>query len=325
MLTATIDAYEGRDVMTADVPNVFIQTELTNEEDGKERIIMKIAGVIVDMLVNISPDLYTGHVVYENGKKVMYVSVLRAIYGMLISAILFYRKFWKDLEEIDFIFNPYDSCVANRIINGKQHTIRFHVDNLMSSHKDKKVNDEFLQWLNTKYGDLGKVTATRANIHDYLGMKFEYGNKEVKINMIEYVTNMLKEFPLKFKKDDKAPNLATTDMFKEDNSKKLNTHEKELFHRFTAKALFLCKRARPDIQPIVAALCTRVKSPGKNDWNKLVRLMKYLNGTRTDKLILSTDKGIYNVEWYIDAAFAVHPDFKSHTGGVMRFTGGKGA
>jgi len=38
-------------------------------------------------------------------------------------------------------------CVANRFINGKQHTISWHVDDVMSSHEDSKVNDDFLDWL----------------------------------------------------------------------------------------------------------------------------------------------------------------------------------
>ena len=253
------------------------------------------------------------------------MDVLKAIYGMLIAALLFYKKFKKDLEEIGFEFNPYDPCVANRIINGKQNTIRFHVDDLKSSHVDPKVNDELLSWLNEKYGQHGDVTATRGKVHDYLGMTFEYGDGEVKVNMIDYVRNMLKEFPLKFKNKDGTTNPVTTEMFKDDNSKKLNDQEREIFHKMMVKALFACKRARPDIQPIMAVLCTRVKRPGKNDWNKLVRMMKYLNGTVEDKLMLSADKGISTVEWYVDVAFAVHPDFKSHTGGIMKFAGGKGA
>ena len=144
MLTAVIDAHEERDVMTADVPNAFIQTELP-KIDGEDRTIMKITGDLVDILVHMSPDLYGGHVVFEHGRKVIYVEVLRAIYGMLIAALLFYKKFREDLEEHGFQFNPYDPCVENRMIKGSLQMVRFHVDYLMSSHKDKKVNDEFLK------------------------------------------------------------------------------------------------------------------------------------------------------------------------------------
>ena len=47
------------------------------------------------------------------------------------------------LEEKGYEFNPYDQCVANKMIQGKQHTVRFHVDDLMDSHVNPKVNDDF--------------------------------------------------------------------------------------------------------------------------------------------------------------------------------------
>jgi len=65
--------------------------------------------------------------------------------------------------------------------------------------------------------------------------------------------------------------------------------------------------------------------PGRNDWNKLAKMMKFLWTTRKDVLTLSARKGSHSVEWHIDAAFAVHPDFKSHTGATQHFVGGKGA
>ena len=49
--------------------------------------------------------------------------------------------------------------------------------------------------------------------------------------------------------------------------------------------------------------------------------MKYCNGTQNDKLILSADN-LHIIKWYVDSPFAVHPDFKSHTGAVMTYGGG---
>ena len=125
------------------------------------------------MLVQLNPELYGPCMVYEKGRKVLYVQVLRAIYGMLQASLLWYKKFRHDLEEAGFEFNPYDPCVANRIRKESQQTIRFHVDDLMSSHKDPKINDEFLEWLNEMYGSLGEVKAMRGKVHDYLGMIFD--------------------------------------------------------------------------------------------------------------------------------------------------------
>jgi hypothetical protein len=71
----------------------------------------------------------------------------KALYGMLQSALLYYKKFKKDIEQIEFKINPYDPCVANRMINGRQHTITWHVDDIKSSHVAERVNDDFLHWL----------------------------------------------------------------------------------------------------------------------------------------------------------------------------------
>jgi hypothetical protein len=43
--------------------------------------------------------------------------------GMMKSALLFYRKLVADLTSFGYEINPYDPCVANKIINGKQMTI----------------------------------------------------------------------------------------------------------------------------------------------------------------------------------------------------------
>ena len=95
------------------------------------------------MLLAISPNTYKDYVKYVNGKKVIYVKLLMVPYGMIQASMLWYEKFQTDLEGIGFKFNPYDPCIANRSVKGKQHTIRFHVDDIMSSHIDPSVNDEF--------------------------------------------------------------------------------------------------------------------------------------------------------------------------------------
>jgi hypothetical protein len=290
MLTAIVDAKEGRDVMTCDIPNAFIQTKLPNIKDGDERVIMKITGVLVDLLVDISPEVYGPYVVTDKHKRVLYVQVLRGLYGMLVAALLWYTDFKKDLEGKGYEFNPYDPCVANKEMHDLQHTVRFHVDDLMCSHMDPKVNDDFETWLNLMYGSHGKVTTTRGKRHDYLGMTFDFSVKgKVMIDMIDYMEAMVDDFSAKFKPNETAPSPAPENLFAEGEGNPLEKERSEEYHTFVAKGLFACKRARPDIHPTIAVLCTRVKQPNEDDWMKLNRLLKYINGTRKDKLILSAD------------------------------------
>jgi hypothetical protein len=154
-------------------------------------------------------------------------------------------------------------------------------------------------------------------------MELDYRKQgELKINMTKYVKNMLNNFPMKLGKKDVAKTPARDNLFNLGTGAKLDTKRAEIFHTFVAKGLFLCKRARPNIQQAILVLCTRVRDPNQADWEKLMRVMKYLNGTKEANLTLSADN-LRVVKWYVDASFGVHPDFKSHTGAMMML--GKGA
>ena len=86
--------------------------------------IIKIRGVLVDMLVDIAPEVYKPYVkIGRNGIKQLIVQCQNAIYGTMIASLLYYRKFCKSLTDRDFEFNPYDACVANKMVNGKKMTI----------------------------------------------------------------------------------------------------------------------------------------------------------------------------------------------------------
>ena len=66
----------------------------------------------------------------------LYVRLSKAVYGLLQSALLFYRKLCSELEDHGFTVNPYDQCVANKMINVEQMTVTWHVDNLKITHMD---------------------------------------------------------------------------------------------------------------------------------------------------------------------------------------------
>ena len=65
----------------------------------------------------------------------------------------------------------------NRTINKKQNTLRFHVDNIISSHVNPKVNDKFGEYSNEKYGKLKSVEVHQGKVHKFLGMNFDFSTK----------------------------------------------------------------------------------------------------------------------------------------------------
>jgi hypothetical protein len=142
MLTCVIDAQENRDVAVVDIPKAFAQT-VVSEEDAEHRLIVQIQGPLMDVLVGIAPDVYS-HYVSTNkaGQKVLIVECLNAVYGTMIAALLYYKKFVKSLTKHGFKLYPYDGCVANKTIEGKQITVCFHVDDCKLSHESPQVIDE---------------------------------------------------------------------------------------------------------------------------------------------------------------------------------------
>ena len=84
--------------MLADVPNIFIQGAFSREPD-EDRTTMKTMGKLVDILVNMHPEVYKDYIVTEKGKRVLYAEIPKAIYGMLEATLLWYWQFRKNLED----------------------------------------------------------------------------------------------------------------------------------------------------------------------------------------------------------------------------------
>ena len=132
LITAIVDAYEGRYVAVVDNPGVFLSAYMDKE------VIMTLRGQLVELMVIISPSIYKKHATIDWVQQVLYVSLQKALYGCLRSALLFYEKLVKELNYQVFVINPYDPCVANCTINVKHMTITRHADYLKISHVDKK-------------------------------------------------------------------------------------------------------------------------------------------------------------------------------------------
>jgi hypothetical protein len=117
MLSCVIDATEKRDVATVDIPGAFMQADMD------ELVHMRLEGTMAELLVKLDPKLYRKYVQTINGKSVLYVELKKALYGTMRAALLFWQLLTSKLVAMGFKINPYDWCVANKTINGKQCTI----------------------------------------------------------------------------------------------------------------------------------------------------------------------------------------------------------
>ena len=110
-----------------------------------------------------------------DGHTLIYIKMQKALYGLLRSALLFYNKLVANLESDGSVLNPHDSCVANKVVDRKQMTVCWHVDDLEVSHSDPAQVTIFREWLSRKY--VVAVATYRGKVNDYLGMIFNFSAK----------------------------------------------------------------------------------------------------------------------------------------------------
>jgi Reverse transcriptase (RNA-dependent DNA polymerase) len=124
-LSCIIDAQQQRDVGMCDIPGAFMQADIDKE------LHILFEGKLVDLLIQVKPS-FQQYVTQCQGKKQIYPSLNKALYGTVQASLLFWRRLSTFLiEDLGFDRNPYDWCVVNKVIDDKQCTMlttsRFHM------------------------------------------------------------------------------------------------------------------------------------------------------------------------------------------------------
>ena len=78
------------------------------QADIDEIVNMKIEGKMAQLMKKIDTNKYEKYKVMEKGKPVIYVRLLKALYGTLKSALLFWENLSETFQEWGFKINPYD-------------------------------------------------------------------------------------------------------------------------------------------------------------------------------------------------------------------------
>jgi hypothetical protein len=201
------------------------------------------------------------------------------------------------------------------MVKGVQCTIIVYVDDLLVTCVNDAAIDEVIGQLEAAFG--GDVKWSRDKDLSYLGIHLKIEDGKITVSMVAYLRGMLEELGV----TGSVTTPATANLFVVNAaSPALTTAEAKKYHTTVAKLLYLAKRTRVDILLAVSYLCTRVKSPTRDDQAKLARVLKYLSGTAENVQVLKpkADMQLYG---YIDASFGCHADGKSHTGLVVTLGG----
>ena len=164
------------------------------------------------------------------------------------------------------------------------------------------------------YGDL---EPKEGPFFDYCGIMLDYGIKGVcRLSTPKYIDTAIHDFEQmngeKVRNGAKTP--AQANLFNvRDDVTALGEDKRKVFHSVFARLLWVGVKTRPDILVALSFLGKRTAKADQDDWSKLERLLSYLQDTRNMPLSLGIE-GLQVVKWWTDAAFAVNPDMKSHSG-----------
>jgi hypothetical protein len=305
MMTLTIAASERRKMAAIDIKGAYLHASLPNGE-GDPVVIMMLDATMSETLAKIDPRVLP--FIGADGK--LYVRLDKALYGCVQSARLWYERITVFLKGLGFEHNETDPCVMNLMINGIQLTIVIYVDDVLALSQ----NEDDIKWLVKQLSDeFGDVKYSDDLDVSYLGMHIRIVGTRAIVSMKAYSEALIEEAGV----TGVAASPALGTLFQVGNTRPLGVLDKKKYHRLTAKLLYLAKREKPSLLLAVSYLTTRVLEPNEADMVKLYRALKYLNLTKDQPLILSAETGL-RLEVYVDAAFALHEDGKSHTGMVVK-------
>jgi hypothetical protein len=200
-------------------------------------VILKLEGQFVEIMCKVNPE-YLQDVRFEYGKKTLYLRVLKALYGCIESALLWYNLYVSTLKDMGFVINPYDRCVANMIIDGSQCTILWYVDDNKLSHMSENVVTSVIDHIKKHFGDL---VISRGKEHKFLGMNITFNdNGSLEIEMKKYIEEAIESFGEDVSKN--VASAATKMLFEVDASTKvLDVKRADIFHSVVAKLLWVMK------------------------------------------------------------------------------------
>jgi hypothetical protein len=201
------------------------------------------------------------------------------------------------------------------MVDKKQCTVVWYVDENKVSHMSEGVIDDVIEKVRGHFGDL---VVTHGKKHTFLGMQLVFNDDgSLQVDTKTYIQEAIKAFVEDVSAKVSSP--ATKKLFETNpDSPALDTERAEIFHSVVAKLLWVEKRSRPGIKTTISFLCTRVSKSDEDDWLKLKRLLQFLNQTINDVPIIAADDLCKLFTW-VDASYAIHHDMRGHTGGAMSF------
>jgi hypothetical protein len=256
------------------------------------------------------------------GKEDYVCRLKKSLYGLKQAPRQWYKKFESVMEEQGYMKTTFDHCVfVQKFPDGDFIILLLYVDDMLIVGMNSSRIDRLKKQLSQSFAmkDLGPAK-------QILGVRIQRSRKDKKlfISQDQYIEKVLERFNMNKAKVVSSP-LATH--FKLSTKQSPSTdEEKEDMERITyasavGSLMYAMVCTRPDIAHAVGVVSRFLSDPGREHWNAVKWIMRYLRGT--SKLCLSFGSGKPMLVGYTDSDMAGDVDTRKSTSGyLITFSGG---
>eukprot|EP00173_Palmaria_palmata_P000002 Plantae.Rhodophyta-Palmaria_palmata.ctg1000.p2 GENE.Plantae.Rhodophyta-Palmaria_palmata.ctg1000~~Plantae.Rhodophyta-Palmaria_palmata.ctg1000.p2 ORF type:complete len:438 (-),score=60.44 Plantae.Rhodophyta-Palmaria_palmata.ctg1000:355-1668(-) len=250
-------------------------------------------------------------------KKDLVCQLLKSLYGIKQGSKLFHVTISEDLIAVGFENMSSSPCLFVHRLKGI--ILVIYVDDGLIPCKNKDRIEYAKKELRSVY-ELKKLgEASR-----FLGVGIKHSKDGTAITQRSFIEETLEDFGM----SDCRPAVTPTEMCavsslasKEKCSEENQKETAKLPYRLAVgKLLCISSKTGPDICVAVNLAARRVADLREDDWNRVLRILRYLKGTKDLALVFGRD-GPVKLETYADADFASTADRRSVSGITLKIKG----
>ena len=291
--------------MGFDVTGAFLYAKM------KKKVVVWFPPHLARILMRVDPRF----VVFVCPDGSIYCDLDGALYGTVEAARLWFEHITATLKRLGFEPLQMEPCVFMRGSEETWTIVTLYVDDGKAFCQSTSVLRQLGKDLSAAY------TATfDINLRSqYLGMIFDFTIPgECSVGMPKLIADVLLQ--LNVRGGSKYPHDANLYVVDE-NSPLLDAKRSKVFYSVVYKLYYCSIRTEVRIQVAVHFLTSRVTKATEEDWEKLFKVLRFLNCTKRSVIKLKPDDGALQTEWFIDVGHAIHVDMRSQTGSVGKLNG----
>ena len=264
-----------------------------------------------------------------------YLKLLKAIYGTKQAALLFETFRDNLLKEYGFKSCPFEpSMFKMETQSGKWLFVSWHSDDGKLAADDSADSDKFVKWLGTKVG----IKVDSSNVRLHLGIREEYGQGFSTWDQEAYIAATVDSF-LEKKKHPSGQDCVSKlpwvdvdetdfDWIGEQPADDVEFMKTRDYWSLIGCFQYIQLTRSADCGYAIGRLASHASRPRRIHWTSAQRLLAYLSGTRSKKLVFRKDKTLgahmVNLVSYSDSNFAQDTFTRKSISGVAIILNGVG-